>query len=135
MLWKQVEAQTGMVNNHEAAIQQMQPASPSTTPHTCHACGPGVSGAMGVPAEDGSTTPNTPGGDGVMASTMLKITGGNGQCHCVHVTELQQKVEAIEKDLNTLKTTPLRADAPAFGGADPFVQLDLWNGQRPTGHV
>ena len=68
-----------------------------------------------------------------MASTMLEIIGGNGQCHCVHVTELEQKVEAIEKDLNTLKTTPLRAYAPAFGGADPFVQFDPWDGQRPIG--
>jgi hypothetical protein len=129
ILWKQVGAQTNVVQVHEAALQQLQSAVATSTAFSCQACGPGGLGAVGVPTDDGSSMPKPTGGDGdgLMASTMLKIISGNGQCHCFHVTELQKKVEAIEKDLITLKSTPLRA------GADPFVQFDPWTSHRPTG--
>ena len=50
--------------------------------------------------------------DHVAAATMARIIGGNGTCHCIHLTELAQEVEKIKAVLN-------RAD-PWKGGNDPW---------------
>ena len=129
LLWKQVEAQTNVVQVHEASLQRLQSAAATATSYApCQPCGLGVSGAMGVQTDDGSPMPKPPLDDGSsIAKTVLQIIGGNGQCHCVHVDALIQKVAALEA-----KTThQLRADAPAYGAAyvgdvDPLSGADPW---------
>ena len=39
-----------------------------------------------------------------MAITMLKVIGGNGQCHCVHVDVLVKQVGAVEQQIKTIKS-------------------------------
>jgi hypothetical protein len=132
LLWKQVEAQTNVVQVHESATQGLQASSGSGTYAPCKACGPGVSGAIGVPADEAAAPkPNDDGS--VISSTLLKVIGDNGQCHCVHVTELIKQVDIIEKQLKANKLgsgTSLRADAPAYGATDPLAYSDPW---RPAG--
>ena len=96
MLWKQVEAQTNVVQVHESAIQGFQASSGSNTYAPCKACGPGVLGATGVPTDDGSSMPKPTGDGSVVSATLLQVIGGNGQCHCIHVDKLIKQVEALE---------------------------------------
>jgi hypothetical protein len=128
--WKQVEANTNVVQVHEAGIQALQAASVTNTYAPCQQCG--VSGAMGVQTDDGSSMPKPTGGDGdgSIASTVLKVIGGNGQCHCVHVTELQKKVEVIEKDLNALKSEE-HADACRGGSFRSIRSMEQPPANRP----
>ena len=52
-LWEQLEAQTNVVQVHDASLQQLQPAAASGAPSApCQPCGLGFSGAVGVPTED-----------------------------------------------------------------------------------
>ena len=60
--------------------------------------------------------PNPPGDGDAMSSTLPKVIGGNGQCHCIHVDALIKQVAAIEEQLKTGGSSRLRADAPAYGG-------------------
>ena len=57
LLWGQVEAQSNVVQVHESAIQILQSATAASTSAPCQPCGHGVSGAMGVSTDDGSSMP------------------------------------------------------------------------------
>ena len=133
LLWGQVEAQSNVVQVHESAIQILQSATAASTSAPCQPCGHGVSGAMGVSTDDGSSMPKPPSDGSAMSSTLLKVIGGNGQCHCVHVDTLIKQVAAIENQLKAIGNSRLRADAPAYGSPDPFATADPWGGHRPDG--
>ena len=127
LLWKQVEAQTNVAQVHGAALQQLQDAAtPATPTGPCMPCGVGVLGAIGVPTGEAAAPKPTDDGS-VMSATLLKVIGGNGQCHCVHVGQLIKQVAALEARPTS---TPLRADAPAYGASDPFSHSDPW---QPAG--
>jgi len=137
LLWKQVEAQTNVVQVHESSIQQLQSAAAAAAPTgPCKPCCSGVLGAIGVPTDEAAAPKPTDDGS-VMSTTLLKVIGGNGQCHCVHVDMLIKQVEVIEQHLKTIKSgSNLRADAPSYGaypGADPFTASDPWGSSRPGG--
>ena len=89
----------------------------ATTPCTCTGAPPGYGGhgivvtgslqaGQGQPSGQGAVATgglsNPPGagssGDGdQLGATLRALTGGNGLCHCVHVTQLQSRVTALEQ--------------------------------------
>ena len=59
-------------------------------------------------------------GDSLTAGTVVKIIGGNNECHCVQVGKVIKQVDALEK--------PQRAGAGGTAGrADPFTESGSWN--------
>ena len=47
-----------------------------------------------------------------MATTMLKVIGGNGQRHCVHVGKLMKQVGVVAQSSKSNSGGQLHADAP-----------------------
>ena len=97
------------------AVSALQTQGPNDFTQTCATCGTGgavpatnpwadaPAPAPGMPAS--SADPNR--------TTMNALTGGNGICHCVHVTELQKKVAALE-------TAATRGHDPLAGAGSPW---------------
>ena len=68
----------------------------------------------------------------MMATTMLKVIGGNGQCHCVHVDTLMKQIETFEQRFKDFKpSNGLNANAADY--IDPFSVSDPWGPRRPGG--
>ena len=85
------------------------PAPSYSNPWATPVPAPGFSGSF--PNGGGSS------GDGDHAGAMWRsLTGGNNICHCVHVSELQQKVQALEARPHARATV---VDPTARGG-DPW---------------
>ena len=82
-------------------------------------------GPLGYPQPGGHGSP-TPGssGDGDPLGILRAVIGGNGNCHCVHVKEVIEKVAALER-----RAGPCPSPAGPRGG-DPLLGRDPWGGAR-----
>ena len=61
------------------------------------------------PAPSGTGAPSGS-GDGDPLGVLRAVIGGNNHCHCIHVSELMDKVKALEVKSNS--SSPARGDAP-----------------------
>ncbi len=88
------------------------PTASTTNPWSHSPVAPGVQGQAG------------PSGDGDPLGVLRAVIGGNQACHCIHVRELQEKVQVLERAGD-------RPGRPADArGPDP-LQHTGWQPQRP----
>ena len=129
LIGKHAEEHAGTIMAHGMAIealgvntQALVIASQSAGTPTCQVCGPpGIQGIM--PGSSGQGEPTGP-----IANTLKSIISGNGTCHCIHVSELQAKVLALEQ-----KERSVAATSTGNQGDDPFQRTgsDPWQPGRP----
>ncbi len=73
----------------------------------------------GIPGFHGTVPSGVPsGGPGIPLPILQKLTGGNGQCHCVHLEELKVKVAVLEA--RTSGAGGSRGPGNAAPGGDPW---------------
>ena len=104
----------------------------------CATCGP--SNSLANPWSHAPAAPGVPGagmpgssGEGDPLAILRAVIGGNNICHCVHVTELQDKVAALERAaIARAPSTGFQPDPWARGPSRGDGAPGPRGGQEPT---